>query len=360
MNERKATSGDILVAPKTTLSHLVRIFEIHNLTEGKSPATVKWYNDVLGLFIRWFEEEERSTALEDITETEVREYILHLQGRPGVRGKTSSHTVSNRVRAIRAFFAWLPRAGFADSHLLKNLKVPKTAERIVEPLTKDEVDKIFGRINEKTMIGARNMALISLMLDTGIRLSEAAGLGGDDVHIEDRYIKVMGKGFKERLVAFGAACQRALLDYLYRHRVQPVHPGVTSFFLTIDGYPLTIEAIKSLMDRLAVSSGVRRLHPHLLRHTYATWFLLNGGDVFLLKQNLGHKTLAMVEHYVHMASRDVAIRSQSFSPLDGFGGNGSRRYRHSSTGTKPPGEIYSHSSLGKYHGSNDRSADRFK
>ena len=107
-----------------------------------------------------------------------------------------------------------------------------------------------------------------------------------------------------------------------------------------------MEAIKSLMDRLAVSSGVKRLHPHLLRHTYATWFLLNGGDVFLLKQNLGHTTLAMVEHYVHIASRDVAIRSQSFSPLDGFGVQGGRRYRHPSSAIREPGRIYPNSGLG--------------
>ena len=97
----------------------------------------------------------------------------------------------------------------------------------------------------------------------------------------------------------------------------------------------------------AVSSGVRRLHPHLLRHTYATWFLLNGGDVFLLKQNLGHKTLAMVEYYIHMASRDVAIRSQAFSPLDGFGVDGGRRYRHPSSATREPGGIYPQSGLNK-------------
>jgi integrase/recombinase XerC/integrase/recombinase XerD len=345
MSERRATPGDIVEGPEIPLPRLVRIFEIHNLTEGKSPATVKWYNDVLGLFIRWFEEEGRSTALGDISEMDVREYILHLQERPGVRGKTSSHTVSNRVRAIRAFFAWLARAGFSEDHLLKNLKVPKTSERIVEPLTKEEVESIFARMNTKTMIGSRNTALLSLMLDTGIRLSETAGLVEGDVHIEDRYIKVMGKGSKERLVAFGAACQRALLDYLYRHRGQPAHQGVVSFFLSIDGYSLTIEAIKSLMDRLAVSSGITRLHPHLLRHTYATWFLLNGGDVFLLKQNLGHKTLAMVEYYIHMASRDVAIRSQSFSPLDGFGVQGGRRYRHPSSAIREPGGIYPQSGL---------------
>ena len=347
MTERQAISGDDLTGPKIPLPRLVRIFEVHNLTEGKTASTVKWYNDVLALFIRWLEEEGRSNSLCDITEMDVREYILHLQSRPGVRGKTSSHTVSNRVRAIRAFFAWVARAGFAEEHLLKNLKVPKTTQRIVEPLTKGEVESIFARMNSQTMIGSRNSALLSLMLDTGIRLSEAAGLGEDDVYIEDRYIKVMGKGFKERLIAFGAACQRSLLDYLYRHRGDPAHQGVRSFFLTIDGYPLTMEAIKSLMDRLAVSSGVKRLHPHLLRHTYATWFLLNGGDVFLLKQNLGHTTLAMVEHYVHIASRDVAIRSQSFSPLDGFGVQGGRRYRHSSSAPGSPGGIYPNAGLKK-------------
>jgi site-specific recombinase XerD len=77
---------------------------------------------------------------------DVREYILHLQNRPGVRGNTSSHTVSNRVRAIRAFLAWLARSGFSEDHILKNLKVPKTSQRIVEPLTKEEVEIIFARM----------------------------------------------------------------------------------------------------------------------------------------------------------------------------------------------------------------------
>ena len=119
MTERQAISGDDLTGPKIPLPRLVRIFEVHNLTEGKTASTVKWYNDVLALFIRWLEEEGRSNSLCDITEMDVREYILHLQSRPGVRGKTSSHTVSNRVRAIRAFFAWVARAGFAEEHLFK-------------------------------------------------------------------------------------------------------------------------------------------------------------------------------------------------------------------------------------------------
>ena len=83
MGQRHSASGDALEGSKVPLYRLVRIFEVHNLIEGESPSTVKWYNDVLTLFIRWFEEEGRSTALCDITEMDVREYMLHLRGRPG-------------------------------------------------------------------------------------------------------------------------------------------------------------------------------------------------------------------------------------------------------------------------------------
>ena len=88
------------------------------------------------------------------------------------------------------------------------------------------------------------------------------------------------------------------------------------FILCVDGYPMTSDALRSLIERISKAAGVPRLHPHLIRHTYATRFLLNGGDALLLKQNLGHTTLAMVERYVHLASQMAAIASQEFSPLD--------------------------------------------
>ena len=174
--------------------------------------------------------------------------------------------------------------------------------------------------------------MITLFLDGGLRLSELINLRTGDVHLEQRYVKVMGKGSKERMVPFGAACQKALLHYYHHFRVEPAHAGVDSFFLTLDGYPLTETAIKSLMVRLAKASGIPRLHAHLLRHTYATCFLMNGGDVFLLKQNLGHSTLAMVEVYRHIASREAALLSEPFSPLDRMNLKEMRRQRWNNNG----------------------------
>ena len=311
------------------ITTLINHFEVHNRTEGKSPRTVGWYNEVLQLFLEWLTNNDLPTNLNQIGEPEVRGFVLHLQQTPGRKGKPlSSHSVNNRVRALRAFFAWMSRKGFTEEHRLKDMRPPKTVERVIEPLKEGEISAILDSINAGTVLGARNYALVSLMLDTGLRLSETANLKTDDVHLEDRYVKVLGKGSKERFVAFGAACQRSLIDYRMHFRVEPAHERIAEFFIGIDGYPLSPAGVKSFITRLGRSAGVPRLHPHLLRHTYATSFLINGGDAFLLKQNLGHSTLSMVENYLHIASRLAAIRSQSFSPLDRLNVQRDRRFRH--------------------------------
>jgi integrase/recombinase XerC/integrase/recombinase XerD len=334
--------------PRIDLSRLIQHFEVHNRSEGKSPRTVGWYNEVLWMFHDWLGAEGLSTTLGSVGDMAARRFILHIQEKPGLKdAKMSSHSVANRVRALKAFFAWLARKGYTADHLLKDLRIPKTEQKVMEPLTKEELDKVFAAINRSTALGARNASIVALMLDTGLRLSEVAHLKEMNVHHEERYVKVMGKGSKERMIAFGVACQRSLLDYCHHFRVEPAHPGVDTFFLTIDGYPMKPEAIKSLFDRLSGSAGVQRLHPHLLRHTYATCFLLNGGDVFLLKQNLGHSTLAMVQHYLHIASQRAAIRSQGFSPLDRFDVAEDRRFKHAFAG--PNGrnnKIYPHPGIG--------------
>ena len=131
--------------------------------------------------------------------------------------------------------------------------------------------------------------------------------------------------------------------------MEPTLDAEETFFLSIDGYPTAAVAIQSLVKRLAKASGVRRLYRHLLRHTHATTFLLNGGDIFLLKQNLGHTTLSMVEQYLHVTSQMAAVRSQRFSPLDKLNPREGRRFRHArrTTGDGDPG-IYPNGGVGTH------------
>lgn len=329
--------------PGSDLSTLIRHFEVHNRTEGKSHNTVQWYNSALLPLNGWLLKNDLSTDIGTIGEFEIRSFILHLQSKPGRNGNgLSTHSINGYVRALRAFFAWLDSKGYTEGHVLEDLRPPSTMAIFVEPLTPDEIGQVLSAINPDTFMGARNIAIVSLMLDTGIRLSEVSGLCERDVHVEERYVKVLGKGAKERIVSFGVSCQRALLDYYHHFRVRPAHADVDGFFLTIDGYALAGEGIKSLVQRLAQTSGIKRLHPHLMRHTYATSFLLNGGDVFLLQHNLGHTTLTMVQHYVHIASRLAAVRSQSFSPLDRMNIKDGRRHKHKFSGGEggEAGHIY--------------------
>jgi site-specific recombinase XerD len=155
-----------------------------------------------------------------------------------------------------------------------------------------------------------------LMLDTGLRMGELINLKMDDIYMNEGLLKVMGKGKKERIVPMGSNAQRVLQRYLFRYRLKPLHPGIDNAFLSVVGKPLTDNSVKLIFSRLAKRSGVTRLHAHLCRHTFATRFLINGGDVFTLQQILGHSTLEIVRHYVNLASNYVAIQHQKFSPLD--------------------------------------------
>jgi site-specific recombinase XerD len=127
-------------------------------------------------------------------------------------------------------------------------------------------------------------------------------------------IDYFGKGSKERIVPIGASSQKVLRRHVFHFC--PMTPCDAYLFLTFYGKQLGVNAVKLLLDRLGKKAGVPRLHAHLCRHTFATRFLINGGDVFTLQQILGHSTLERVRHYVNLASNHVAIQHQRYSPLD--------------------------------------------
>ena len=254
----------------------------------------------------------------------LREYVLYLmkrtryQDHPYTPAKTellSSATIHGHVRTLRAFFNWLVAEGLAQNNPAKDLKLPKVSRKLVSTLSDEEIGAILNTFSLLPS-DARNQTLFMLLIDTGLRISELVNLKMDDVHMDEGYLKVMGKGKKERIVPIGNNAQRALQRYLFRFRPKPNNPVTNNVFLSTSNQPLTENSMKLMFTRLAKRSGVCRLHAHLCRHTFATRFLINGGDVFSLQQILGHSTLEMVRHYVNLASSHIAIQHQRFSPLD--------------------------------------------
>ena len=313
------------------LKDLIRIFDTYNRSDGKSPYTLRWYNEVLNLFLHWLVETSQLVNLGAISENTVREFIIWLKERQVNGHEIKVYTVNNRVRALRAFFNWLYRKEYAATHLLQDFKPPRLPQVMVDTLSNEEIAIIMTNLIPSTATGSRNIAILALLLDSGLRLAELVGLKINDLYLEEHYVKVMGKGSKERMVAFGSTAKNALLNYMMHFRGEPAHPGIEEFFLNIEGYAMSGGAVRSMLKRLGVATGIPRLHAHLCRHTYATNFLINGGNVLLLKQNLGHTTLVMVDRYVHLATSKATVLSRSFSPLDRLN---IRRLRRGSNGRK--------------------------
>lgn len=307
------------------LPNLISYYEICNRSEGKSAKTVSWYSSNLKRFYHYLEDKHLSDSIDQIDIRLLREYVLYLlktnklnsQRCNSIKAeRLSPATVHGHVRTLRAFFSWLEREEFTEKNLAISLKPPRVPERLVSPLSDEEIRAIFETFNYKNACDARNQTIFMILLDTGVRIGELINLKLGDLHLKEGFFKVLGKGQKERIVPIGNNAQRALQKYLYRYRPEPANTWIENVFLSIHGDFLTENSMKLMFARLAQTSGVQRLHAHLCRHTFATRFLINGGDIFTLQQILGHSTLEMVRHYANLASSHIVMQHQRFSPLD--------------------------------------------
>ncbi len=318
-----------------SLEKLVGQFQIANQAEGKSPRTVHWYDERLGMFLRFLRKHEHPLVLGEVGVDEGRAFVVSLQNQttkfannPMTKTreeKLSPFYIRSTVQALRAFFHWLQKEGYTQEHKLQALAPPKVPKRLVEILTKDEMQQVLDSFDPSTDVGARGQAIFAMVFDRGLRASELLGLNYDDVNLADGWVKVFGKGAKERIVGITPGAMKALLHYREHFRPQPARPSVENFFLTVDGEPLSYTALKSITYRAAQRCAVPRLEMHLCRHTFATWYLVDGGDSLSLQRILGHSTLTMTSYYVHLAQSYEAMVRRSISPLDSLRVGGSVR-----------------------------------
>ena len=300
------------------LSELAQHYFAALQAEGKTAKTLVGYREKLGRFVRWLDGD-----LDDFTLEATRRFVAVLLAtekwqdnpkRKRAGEPLSVQTVANHVRVMKAFATWLWEEEYTTENRLLRLVLPKAPRKLTEVLSAEEMAQLLAAIEPNFVAGSRDLAIVVLFLDTGLRLSELLGLCLEDLHLDSQWLKVMGKGQKERIVPFGKRACQAIMRYLHQGRFDPL--GRPELFLTADGEPMTANAIRMLFKRLRARSGIARLHPHLLRHTFATQYLVAGGDVFTLQAILGHTTLEMTRRYVTLASAQVNIQHRRFSPMD--------------------------------------------
>ena len=307
------------------LIELISNFEFVKRAEGKSPNTIRVYDQLLRAFYSYVQKNLGETAETCLTINTVRQYILYLHTRPKFQGHPftpaqskgiSVESVRDHVRTLKAFSSWVYVEGYTKENRLVNLKLPKPERIITVPLSQEEIEIILNSIDQKTPVGRRNYVIVFLMLDTGLRLGEITSAVLSNFNSLEGYLKVMGKGRKERIVPLGRRAQVILSEYITYVRSKVARPDCTQIFVSEDGGPVTYNSLKLFFTRLKKETGITRVHAHLLRHTFAINYLLNGGDIYSLKEILGHETLEMVNHYLHFTKAQITARHREFSPMD--------------------------------------------
>ena len=263
--------------PLPQLQELIEQYQVCNSIEGKSQKTIHWYTDLLTLFLAYLNCSRLPADLSSININTARSYIHYLQARrklskyPGSKSTNlSPKSVQCHVRTLKAFGSWLFREKLIHENLFATLKIPKAPKKIKEPLTQDEILKIFRCLDKSSPLGLRDYVILVLMLDTGMRASEVCSITLASLNLEKGYIKILGKGDKERLVPIGDTARKILYRYIEESRPKLMRENSDVLFLTKDGNPMTYNALKKMFDGLRKTQrhheASRPFMPSYLRH----------------------------------------------------------------------------------------------
>jgi integrase/recombinase XerD len=214
-------------------------------------------------------------------------------------------SLARRIAAARTFYRHLVLLGVREDNPAAGTELPRRRRRLPRTLSPAEVARLIEAANGVSPRALRDRALVELLYGAGLRVSEAVGLDRGRVDLTERLVRPVGKGGKERLVPLGREAVEALRRYLSRGRPYLDRRHRPELFLNAQGGPLTRAGAFLILRRLAGTAGLEpeRIHPHLLRHSFATHMLEGGADLRSVQEMLGHADLATTELYTHISDR---------------------------------------------------------
>ena len=217
----------------------------------------------------------------------------------------SAATIAHRAAAARSFFRHLVLLGKRTDNPAAAVTLPRKSRRLPRTLSPSEAERLIDAAAGTTPRSLRDRALVELLYGAGLRVGEAVALGKTDADLEQRLVRVTGKGNKERIVPLGRPAAEALRRYLSRGRPHLDRRHRPEFFLNAQGGGLTRAGVFFVLRRLATRAGLEpeRVHPHLLRHSFATHLLEGGADLRSVQEMLGHADLSTTELYTHISDR---------------------------------------------------------
>lgn len=268
------------------------------IEKNAAPNTITQYEKDLNEYFM-FLNRESITHLNDVDLQTARLFLTDLYKR-----RLSRRTVSRKTSSLRSFYRFLQREKLVNSNPFSQVSLPKTTYTIPEFLYEEEMEKLFKVNDLSTPLGQRNQALLETLYGTGIRVSECRDLQINHIDFDIGSMFIRGKGQKERYVLFGDYARESLQTYLNDGRKELI--GNTKektdyVFLNSRGNQLTTRGIRLILTKMVEEAALTiRIHPHKIRHTFATHLLNEGADLRTVQELLGHENLSSTQIYTHV------------------------------------------------------------
>lgn len=277
-----------------------RYLEHLRVVRNASPHSLRAVEADLRDLARFLEESGRSITIERVDPLLARAYVADLAGRVGTR------TVSRKLSTLRSFYRWLMREDIRDDSPMQAIPNPRQGRPLPETVPVDVMMRLLDGVPGTTPASYRDQALLEVLYAAGLRVSELVGLNLGDVDLREGWLRVEGKGRKVRTVPIHQRCVDSLERYFSRRgellaKAKSAPPAVDAVFLNQRGGRLSARSVRRILDRevLRCATGLH-IHPHMVRHAFATHILEGGVDVRHVQELLGHASISTTQIYTHL------------------------------------------------------------
>lgn len=316
---------------KTAEAYLDAYLRELRAAAGRSAYTVRNYRSDIGSFLAWCHERKRDPL--ETGRREFREYLTGLR-----EGGMAAASITRKTSTVHGFYRYLQQEGATERDLLYGIALPKRPKRLPKVLDRGAIEALLAAPDLSTPAGLRDRAMFELLYAGGLRISELVALDLGQVDMGEGSAVVHGKGAKERLVLFGEPAMGALEAYLADGRPALAGKGALraasrAMFLNRSGTRLTARSVQTSIKRHAAAAGVQAdVHPHLLRHSFATHLLDGGADLRIVQDLLGHSSANTTQIYTHVSqARQAAVSAAAWASIAEQAIEGPRRKRRTAS-----------------------------
>lgn len=297
---------------KQELNNHVQAFIAYlQIEKNYSPYTIEFYTQDINQFFH-FMKDQVIDQLEDVSPSDVRIYLTELFSKQLAR-----KTIARKISSLRSFYRFLLREKIVENNPFSAVSIPKLEKRLPDFFYEEELQQLFLSCDTNTPLGLRNKALLELLYATGIRVGECTKIQLSDIDFSVSTVLVRGKGQKERYVPFGSFAHNALEAYIKAGRNQLMKNSTDHSYLFVNyrGGILTDNGVRDILNKMMnTSSSQGKIHPHKLRHSFATHLLANGADMRTVQELLGHAFLTSTQIYTHVTNEYLKKTYMSYHP----------------------------------------------